>query len=201
MIDLSSSSFVGPSADDYEILGMLPADYRAFLLGVNGCILFDGGLHIRGACELPDWHSLRNVWIGSNALSSLYASIETSDLPFAQEVCGDQFLLRAGAVFRLSAETGDIKSLGLTWQEFFVAAAKQPVEFLSLQPLVQYKNEGGRIGPGQLLSVYPPFCYAESATGVSLKAIPALERIRFLADFAAQIGSVPDHAKVRLVVR
>jgi hypothetical protein len=63
-----------------------------------------------------------------------------------------------------------------------------PIEYLSLQPLFQFQNEGGSLQPGQLLSVYPPFCTKESANGVSLKAIPTLERITFLADFAGQIS-------------
>jgi len=200
MIDLSTASFIGPEPNDVQILEMLSADYREFLLAVNGCVLFGGGLHIRGACESPDWHSLRRVWIGPDALSSLYTSIEGSDIPFAQEVCGDQFLLRRGFVIRLDAETGETTALNLRWQEFLDAATEQPLEFLSLQPLFRYTAEGGTITPGQLLSVFPPFCTAESANGVSLKAIPALERIRFLADFAAQIASLPEGAKIHLVV-
>ena len=89
----------------------------------------------------------------------------------------------------------------MSWQEFLEAATAHPLEFLSLQPLVQYTNEGGRVEPGQLLSVYPPFCTAESAKGVSVKAVPALECIRFLADFAAQIRSVPEGAKIRVTVK
>jgi hypothetical protein len=201
VIDLSTASFVGPEITDVQILEMLPPDYGEFLRAVNGCILFGGGLHVRGACEIPDWHSLRRVWSGPDALSSLYPSVERSDVPFAEEVCGDQFLLRAGLVVRLSAETGDLMPLGLTWQGFFNAATKQPVEFLSLQPLTKFTAEGGTIQPGQLLSVYPPFCMAESAQGVSLKPISALERVRFLADFAAQIARLPEGAKVRIVVK
>jgi Activator of Hsp90 ATPase homolog 1-like protein len=36
---------------------------------MNGCVLFDGGFQPRGACDDPDWHSLRRAWIGANALS------------------------------------------------------------------------------------------------------------------------------------
>ncbi|HXN50174.1 MAG TPA: SMI1/KNR4 family protein [Bryobacteraceae bacterium] len=201
MIDLSTATFVGSAATDCEILQMLPTDYKEFLLDVDGCVLFGGGLHIRGACESPDWHSLRQVWIGADALSSLYPSVEPIDIPFAQEACGDQFLLRSGLVTRLNAETGEITALSLTWRDFFDAATAHPIEFLSLQPLVQYSNEGGTMEPGQLLSVYPPYCSAESANGVSLRAISALERIRFLAYFAAQIRGVPDGAKLRMRVK
>ena len=126
--------------------------------------------------------------------------MQRSDIPFAQDVFGDQFLIRDGSVVRLSSETGDIKPLGMKLHEFLDAAASDPTEVLGLHWLTQYRSEGGNLEPGQLLSVYPPFCTAESAKGVSLRAIPALERIRFLGDFAAQIRRLPEGSEIRLRV-
>ena len=54
---------------------------------------------------------------------------------------------------------------------------------------------------GELLSIYPPFCTKESADGVSIRAIPALERISFLIDFSTQIKGVPDNGKIRIVIK
>jgi hypothetical protein len=54
--------------------------------------------------------------------------------------------------------------------------------------------------PGELLSVYPPFCTKESAAGVSLKAISASDRIGFLADFAKQISQLPEGTKVEIKI-
>ena len=96
MIDLSTASFIGPEITDVQILQILPPDYQEFLLSLNGGILFGGGLHVRGACESPDWHSIRRVWTGPDALSSFYTSVVAEDVPVAQEVGGDQFLLRGG---------------------------------------------------------------------------------------------------------
>ncbi len=42
----------------------------------------------------------------------------------------------------------------------------------------------GPLAPGQLPSVYPPFCTKEAADGVSLSAVAAEDRLAFLADFA-----------------
>lgn len=52
------------------------------------------------------------------------------------------------------------------WQDFFKAAAADPVEFLSLQYLEQFRASGGSLEPDQLLNVYPPFCVKQSAEGV-----------------------------------
>jgi hypothetical protein len=51
--------------------------------------------------------------------------------------------------------------------------------------------------PGELLNVYPPFVMKESAKGVSYRAVPTEERIRFLAHVASQVRGVPDGTRVR----
>ncbi len=160
---------------------------RSLLSENNGFILFDGGLHVRGAVLSPEWHSLRKVWFGDFALYKLFPAIEESDVPFAQDCLGDQFVLRDGVVHKLDAEIGEIETLEMNLETFLTKAQENPVEFLSLEPLLQFMKEGGKLEQGQLLSVYPPFIAKESANGVPLKAISMFDRIGFLADFANQI--------------
>jgi hypothetical protein len=193
--------YIGRDVTDQEIFDRLPGDYRSFLGQMNGCILFNGGLHIRGCANDPDWHSLRRVWIGDDRLSALYPAVHADDVPFAQDCFGNQFLLRSNSIFRLDGETGDIENLEIGWQEFFKGAIADPTKVLSLQLFERFKIDGGSLDPGQLLSVYPPLCTKETANGVSMKATPMFERIKFLADFAAQIASAPDGSKIRFVVK
>ena len=110
--------FQGPPIDDPATLGTLPDDLRRLLSVVNGFIQFGGGLHVRGACKAPDWHALSTLLSGDLALAQLYPSVLPDDVPFAQGVFGDQFLLRHGFVHRLSGETGDIESLQAVWLPF-----------------------------------------------------------------------------------
>jgi hypothetical protein len=84
--------------------------------------------------------------------------------------------------------------------DFLGLAQTNPVEYLELHPLVQFYNNGGILEPGQLLSVYPPFCTQEAANGVSLKPISVHERIKFLADFASQISTVANGEKITIKV-
>jgi hypothetical protein len=131
----------------------------------------------------------------------MYPEVNADDVPFAQDCLGDQFLIRAKTVWRLDGETGEIEDLRVSWRDFFSAAAANPKEYLSLQLLEQFATSGGSLQPGQLLSVLPPLFTEESANGVSLKAISALERIQFLADLAAQIRGLSEGPKIRIVVR
>ena len=189
LVGLHTATFVGPPLDDNHVPSLLPRDYIGFLQSLNGCVVFGGGLHVRGASQTPAWHSLGWILTGDNRLSALYPEVRPDDIPFAQDCLGDQFLLRSGSVFRLSGETGELEDLRMGWRDFFAAAAADPIEFLSLQILERFRREGGSLEPGQLLSVYPPFCTEESAHGVSVQAISANERILFLADLAAELAS------------
>jgi hypothetical protein len=191
------TTFRGSELWSHHLLGDLPAEYRALLEHLNGVIAFGGGLHIRGVCEEPGWHSLTAMWSGECALHMLFDALLPSDVPFGQDCFGDQFVLRGETVYRLSGETGEIENLQLGFSKFLEACRTDPVDFLSLGPLARFLEEGGRLQPGHLLSVWPPYCSAESAQGVSLKAVPALERIHFLADFARQIRSLGDGDRVK----
>ena len=184
--------YVGSEITDVEILAKVPEEYRRLLSETNGFVLFDGGLHVRGAVLSPEWHSLRKVWSGDFALYKLFPAIEETDIPFAQDCLGDQFVLRDGVVHKLDAEVGEIDSLEVDLQTFLQQAQENPVEYLSLEPLLQFMSEGGKLQLGQLLSVYPPFIAEESADGVSLKAISMFDRIGFLADFARQVASLSE---------
>ena|ERR1700730_1629852 len=185
---------------DLEIMKRVPEDYRQILGQENGFILFDGGLHVHGAVLSPEWHSLRRAWFGDAALHRLFLGLTETDVPFGQDCLGDQFVLRGGMVHKLNAELGELEDLGMGLEAFLSKARENPVEFLKLQPLLQFKNEGGQLGPGQLLNAYPPFCTAESKRGVSLKAIEMFDRIAFLASFAKQINSVLAGSKIRIKI-
>jgi hypothetical protein len=186
-MEFSGVTYRGPSVDDDELLALLPDLLRRLLRKTNGVIAFDGGMHIRGACHQPQWHSLRRAWRGEGAVHRLYASVEAADIPFAQDAVGDQWLLRDQRVVALHAETGELDDLDQDLDEFFAAVERDPVETLGLQPLMQYRADGQTLAPGELLSVYPPFCTEQAADGVDLRAVPALERLNFLADFARQL--------------
>src|SRR5262249_50069797 len=113
----------------------------------------------RGACREPAWHSLRDAWFGEAAFHRLYPGVQAEDIPFAEDCMGDQFLLRGGQVWRLAGETGEIASMGVSLGEFLHSTQADPVEHLSLHPLLQFQEEGGTLEPGHLLSRRTRFCY------------------------------------------
>lgn len=184
--------YCGPPIDDAEILARLPGEYRRLLETVNGYVADRGGWHVRGACGSPAWHSLREAWCGVDAIHRLFPAVAADDIPFGQDALGDQYVLRNGEVWKLDAEVGELNPLQMTLPEFDAAVRADPDEFLALGPLREFQAEGGTLEPGQLLSVYPPFVFKESANGVTYRAVAALDRLRFLSDLARQLRDIPD---------
>lgn len=190
--------YIGPPIDDFQILDRLPPEYRELLARANGYVAYHGGFHVRGACRTPEWHSLRYACEGERALHRLFPAVSARDIPFAQDALGDQYLLRGGIVHRLSGETGELDSLGLNLADFDAAVRADPVGYLGLDPLEAFRAEGGVLEPGQLLSVYPPYCMRTDDSRRSFRAIAAGDRLGFLASLAAQLRDVPDGAEVTL---
>jgi hypothetical protein len=190
-MDIPGITWKGESIEDVEILRELPADLVRVLSDTNGFILHEGAVHVRGACLTPEWHSLRAAWRSPKAFHSLYADVRPSDIPFAQDQVGDQFLIRDNVVFRLSAETGEIERLADSVQDFFGRVSSDIEGFLNV-------GLGHRMQPGQLLHAYPPFCIKDTSIGVSMRPLPAAEVILVHARFAKQIAAIPDGEQIEI---
>ena len=122
-------TFTGPKLGEAAVPEWVPAPLAGLLLEVNGVVAFEGGLHLRGICDAPSWHSLEAAMDGDRAFHSRYDGVNLGDVPFGQDVVGDQWLLRDGWVIRLAAEIGEIERLEQTLPEFLAAALEDPSAF------------------------------------------------------------------------
>src|SRR4051794_4080141 len=193
-MSISGITWRGESPDDIEMLAGLPQELVALLAEVNGFILHSGVLHVRGASLSPDWHSLRNACCGTEAFHRLYEEVTDLDIPFAQDQTGDQFLIRQGRVYRLEAETASVQPVCDSLSQFLAEVEHDIEGFLNVG--LERKLE-----PGQLWLAFPPFVIDPGPKGVSLKACPASEVIRFHADFARKIRNIPDGGQIEFQVK
>jgi len=185
-------SFEGPEVDDFRSLRRLPGPLRDTLRAVNGFIAFNGAFHLRGACTEPRWHALETVNSGGLAIHKLFGPVRDSDVAFAQDFLGDQFILRGARVYRLHAETAQMENLEMDIEAFFVALQEEPFEILDIEPLDVFQEAGGRLEPGQLLQAEPPFCLREPDQGMKLTAVSARDRLMRLSELGRQMTLVPD---------
>lgn len=173
-------SFHGPTERDaeydQELLAELPPELRALLTEVGGVVAFGGGLHLRGACLTPAWHSLRAAWRGEDALHRHFSAVLPSDVPFAEDCVGDQYLLRGGEVVQLFAEVDEVEPLGLGLMAFIDAALVDAQDTLCTEPLEVFLRDHPALLPEHALEVIPPFC--EDADERQLVAVPRLDLTR-----------------------
>jgi hypothetical protein len=199
-MDLPGLTYRGAALDDIDILDRLPTELQQLLAQRNGFVGFRGGLHVRGACKEPAWHSLRAVMEGPESFAQRYRVVKKDDVPFAQNVFGDQFILRGNAVFRLDAYGDALEPIADDLTGFFFKVQEDPITLLALGHLAQFEGTGETLRPGELLMEWPPFVVEGSEKGVSLRRIPALERLEFLADIAKQLRGVADGTKVEFKI-
>ena len=198
---LTDSIYIGSTLSDKATFLKLNMEHQKFLKRDNGLIVFNGGLHIRGCVLSPNWHSLHYYWLGEGALYKTYNQLTEEDIPFAQDCLGDQFILRNNIVYILSGETGELENLEVSLTEFLINANNDPMEYLSLHPLKQFFNEGGKLGIGELLNVYPLFSTKESANGVSLKNVPMMEQLNFLKSFYSQTKELNEDNRIKISIK
>jgi len=192
-MDLSNITYKGPEYENASsIETFLPDNLRSLLKQVNGFIQFGGGLHVRGICNEPEWHSLEIVMKGEFALHYLFSEVKETDIPFAQDCVADQYLLRDQLVSKLHSETGEIESLNLGLPDFFSKISEDTQEFLGLGPLLKIHSEGKHLEPGQVIHVYPPFCTNEAANGVSLNPVSSIEALKYLSKLSSRLKSMPE---------
>jgi len=199
-MELPGLTYRGAALDDIDILDRLPMDLQQLLAQRNGFVAFRGGLHVRGACLEPHWHSLRAAMEGPESFAERYRVVKAGDVPFAQSVFGDQFILRGTKVFKLDSYADQLEPVADDLTGFFFKVQEDPIALLALGHLAQFEGTGETLRPGELLMEWPPFVVEGSEKGVTLRRIPAAERLEFLADIAHQLRGVADGTKVEFKI-
>jgi hypothetical protein len=181
-IEFKGITYINHDAEDADLIHELPDEMRAFYMEINGLVAYNGGFQIRQCGTSPSWNSLDDAWKGPNAFHKIYANVKEDDIPFAQDCLGDQYIYRSGSVWHLLTETGELDDLELDFDEFIDEVTEDPVEFLSLYPLLEFLDAGNELEPGELLSPSVPFT-VESDEEYSLTVEPVEKRLKWLAEY------------------
>ena len=80
-------------------------------------------------------------------------------------------------------------------------ASENPVEVLGLQPLIEFRQLGGKLEPGQVLQAYPPFSTKEAEAGVQLSPVSVLQAIHGLAELARFTATLRPGERFRIKPR
>lgn len=171
---------------DEGLIERLPEDLAAFYKDINGIIAFNGGLQIRSCDSSDHWNSLERFWQGDDSFAKVYPNVLPSDIPFGQDCVGDQFLLREDRVHLLSAETGEVMDMEVSFDEFLESCAEDPVDYLAMEPLVHYLSLEETLEAGQLVHVTPGLSLdLPEDTAYHIDAMSIEERLKWLSEFYA----------------
>ena len=185
IINSSHFDYSGPDIDDHDTFNALPVELQELLQQKNGYIRYSGAFHLRGCCMEPEWHSLQRYWKGDMALSNLYPNILTEDIPFAENVFGDQIFLRENSVWYMNGETGNVACYNRNLQEFLTLLEEDPTVHLNCPMLKPFLANGGVIEPGQLLHAYPPLISNHPNENLTLTPVPQEQQLGSLSQLAA----------------
>jgi hypothetical protein len=189
--------FENKEITDQAIFDELPAEMQAFYSQMNGIVAYEGGFQVRGCVNDPDWFSLRKIWKGDWNLHETYDEVLPTDIPFAQDGFGDQFLLREGLVYKLHAEYGELEKIGVGFIDFMKLVTEHPVEILLLESFKKLYETGTEIKEGELMNVAPPFVF-ETKDKRSFTAIPVRDRLLFLKSLYEQIKNMKDGDQINV---
>ncbi|KAA9339366.1 SMI1/KNR4 family protein [Hymenobacter busanensis] len=189
-------TYIGEPVSDSVTFKQLPIEMQGFLLHANGLVAYLGGLHIRGCCQEPKWHSLAEAWSGDTAFCKIYPNVKISDIPFAQDSMGNQFLLRKGIVWFLDTETGEVENLNVSFDMFIAGVERFPGRALDLSNIGTFAKLGARLMPGELLAVFPPACIKTNGDQFKLTRMPVATRLHSLADMYRQIRRLKPGQKI-----
>ncbi|UTW67397.1 hypothetical protein KFE94_04580 [bacterium SCSIO 12643] len=181
-LEFKGVTYINHELHDTELFDLLPSDLKSFYKEINGLVAYNGGFQIRGCGTGPSWNSLEDVWKGKDALHHTYKNLQPTDIPFAQDCLGDQYIYRSGSIWQLLTETGDLDDLELDFDEFIDEVIEDPVEFLALYPLIEFIESGNELQPGELLVPNIPFS-VETEEEYTFTKARVNDRLKSLKEF------------------
>jgi len=189
-MELKGITFKGEEVEDQTTFDELPEDLQNFYSQINGLTAYQGGIHFRGCAKEPEWGSLHRYWKGDAALYKSYPALTQEDIPFAQDCLGDQFFWRNGNIWALNTETATVEDLEMEFDEFIGEVVENPVEFLSLEPLLHFMDDGNELDPGELLHCEPALTIdVPEDTEYAVTALDIDDRLRWLKDFSTKYSN------------
>lgn len=175
-------------------VGVLLDELQHLLALRNGCYALEGALHLLPAASsgltLGLWNALE-TW------RFAYAGLADGYFFFAQDVFGNPFPLHETGIVLFDAETGAIEPVAPTvagWAEAVVSN-----DYWSGWSLAHaWQGQNGLLPQAYRLLPTQPFALGGAFDVGNLRAVPALEGMRFREYLANQLRDLPDGTTIKL---
>lgn len=166
----------------------------------DGFYAFESALHFR------PWRTSSNSvgiveWNSEAGWRSEYGELAIGCLFFAEDLFAGQFCLKDGEVWQFDPETGDLKRLGTTLEDW-ARSVMQDYKFLTGQPLAnEWQRLNGSLPFGARLVPKVPFVLGGEFSVSNLTLMDAERGMRVRGNLARQLHSLPDGAQIQFLIR
>ena len=140
-------------------------------------------------------------WNAPELWRDAYAGLADGPDFLAENFLGEQYRLIDGIVCRWDPETGEHESLGAEWESWQMRVETDPSAEAPVWLLEDWEAQNGRLSPREHLAPRVPFVLEGEFDVSNLYRIDAVSDLRWRAQLATQVRTVPDGASVRLHVK
>jgi hypothetical protein len=165
----------------------------------TGFYAFESALHVLPAATYEKEMTLSR-WNAFGLWQYEYAGLADKMLFFAEDAFGDQFCLSEGKVCSFDAETGEVKAMASSFEEWARRLLKE-YDVLTGYPLLhQWQVKQGALPVGMRFMPKIPFVLGGQFALDNLYTIAAVSGMRTRGNLARQIKDLPDGAQVEFRV-
>jgi len=170
----------------------------AALLGtMNGFYSYEDAVHVYPAGDIDAEISL-GEWNSAALWRLEYGQLADNLVFVAEDLFGDQFAISGDDVVAFRAETGERERLAGSLREW-LANVQRDADFLTGRPIANsWRQIHGRLPRGRRLMPVTPSVLGGSYDIQNLRAVEAVDGMRFRGQLASQIAGLPEGTDVRL---
>lgn len=203
LTDLGSEA-IRVEAPDLPLLRSVYGDFAAeqltaILAKKNGFYAFESALHVLPDIGAPPELGLHE-WNETTLWRADYAGMADATVFFAEDIFGKQFCIRERAIGTFEPETGEFEVVAASMEEWAEKILEDYSYWTGHTSARDWQLRYGRLPFGARLVPTMPFVLGGRYDSENLKAMDAVEGMRFRASIATQILDLPDGMQIELKV-
>jgi hypothetical protein len=165
----------------------------------NGFYAFEGALHVFSTDRIAAGPNIFE-WNSETLWRFEYKGIADGNVFFAEDIFGNQFCSREGSIWFFDAESGSLKRVGATVEEWAGRVLEDYRFWTGYSLAHDWQAKTGRLPDSQRLVPKKPFITGGEYSVTNLHALDAVKGMRLRGSIAAQLRDLPDGATIRLTI-
>lgn len=175
----------------------LADEYARLLQRKNGFFAFESALHFLSASKHAKGYDVQS-WNDEHGWVAAYGDAVSGCLFFAEDVFGEQFVLKDGAVHRFDPETAKFTAVADSLDEWARVILEDYRTETGYEVAHAWQTQHGPLGLHQRLVPKTPFILGGDYAVDNVMALDAKKGMELRADIWRQIKDLPPGAKVEI---